>query len=222
MGNGASWKKHGVSVVGCTVFQRGQVWRRSSILTAQSNFSQPHRNKTSPPGRPPTPPPQELPPMFRILARRSATLSSRSITTSRTRLAAPHPGIQEPTGLAFGEKQIVGKAGRQWESWEHGYWATCVLGLLFGAVILPARPDTSVKTWSVLEATARSGVEEPELGKSYMTGPGSYVKESVGATPEMMEEWMKHGTVMPWLSLILSFESLFFFVKNWKFVQRVG
>jgi hypothetical protein len=90
--------------------------------------------------------------------------------------------------LAFGEKQIVGKAGRQWESWEHGYWATCVLGLLFGAVILPARPDTSVKTWSVLEATARSGVEEPELGKSYMTGPGSYVKESVGATPEMMEE----------------------------------
>ena len=159
----------------------------SCCLFNSKQFSITHRNKPLPLSATHNTP-QELPPMFRILARRSATLSSRSITTSRTRLAAPHPGIQEPTGLAFGEKQIVGKAGRQWESWEHGYWATCVLGLLFGAVILPARPDTSVKTWSVLEATARSGVEEPELGKSYMTGPGSYVKESVGATPEMMEE----------------------------------
>jgi hypothetical protein len=129
--------------------------------------------------------------MIRSLARRSFNLSttSRSITSSRSRAAAPHPGIQEPTGLLFGEKEIVGNVGRKWDSWEHGYWATCVLGALFGIVILPARPDTSVKTWGALESDARikAEVDEPVLGKSYMVGASSYVKEAVGAVPEVAE-----------------------------------
>ena len=123
--------------------------------------------------------------MFAQLARRS--IRSRTITSTRSRLAAPHPGVQEPTGALFGEKEVVAKAGRKWESWEPGYWATCVIGLLFGVVVLPNRPDTSVKTWSAAEAAARAGVEEPELGKSYMVGAGSYEKEAVGATPELKD-----------------------------------
>jgi hypothetical protein len=131
--------------------------------------------------------------MLRNLARRTLQLPSSTASRSRAgpvrNFAAPHPGIQEPTGILFGEKAIVGKAGRQWESWEHGYWATCVIGAVFGMVILPSRPDTSVKTWGALEANARknAGIEEPELGKSYTVGASSYVKEGVGATPEVGE-----------------------------------
>ena len=77
----------------------------------------------------------------------------------------------------------AGKA-RKMADWEPGYWATCVLGLAFGVLVLPNRPDTSIKTWSENEAKARraAGVEEPELGASYqISASNSYVKEAVGA-----------------------------------------
>jgi len=128
--------------------------------------------------------------MLRQLARTTVNLPSRRAGAVR-RFAAPHPGIQEPTGILFGEQQVVGKtAGRKWESWEHGYWATCIVGAVFGIVVLPSRPDTSVKTWSEMEANAResAGVTEPELGKSYMVGSSSYTKAAIGATPEVGEE----------------------------------
>ena len=127
--------------------------------------------------------------MIRQIARRSLNLSVKRAGPMRT-FAGKHPGIQEPTGILFGEKELVGKASRKWESWEHGYWATCVIGVLFGVLILPNRPDTSVGTWSKREAEARKkqNVEDPILGQSYAVSSNSYVKGAIGENPTVGEE----------------------------------
>jgi hypothetical protein len=94
------------------------------------------------------------------------------------RMGGAHPGVQEPGGVLFMETPPAAGKARQMADWEPGYWATCVLGLAFGVLVLPNRPDTSIKTWSENEALARrkAGVEEPELGVTYqISAESSYV-----------------------------------------------
>lgn len=100
------------------------------------------------------------------------------------RMGGAHPGIQEPGGKLFMETPPPAGKSRVIADWEPGYWATCVIGLAFGVLVLPNRPDTSIKTWSENEAKARiaAGVEEPEVGTTYQINAStSYVKEAVGA-----------------------------------------
>ena len=89
----------------------------------------------------------------------------------------------EPGGNLFNE--VATKQTRTWESWEYGYWSTCVAGLIFGTVGLAVRPDTSIKTWATNEAKARNSAGAfviANLGEEYSLTHGFKVS-SIGAIP---------------------------------------
>ena len=89
----------------------------------------------------------------------------------------------EPGGNLFNE--VATTKTRTWESWEYGYWSTCVAGLIFGTVGLAVRPDSSIKTWATKEAKARNSAgvySNANLGEAYTLTHGFKVS-SIGAIP---------------------------------------
>jgi hypothetical protein len=120
---------------------------------------------------------------------RSTSRSAVRITTRRAGQTRKMGGgampYNEPGGNLFNET-VAQRANRTWESWEYGYWSTCVAGLIFGTAGLAMKPDSSIKTWAEQEAKSRNAagfqMGGATLGEEYSVTHGFKVS-SIGAIP---------------------------------------
>ncbi|RUS18375.1 hypothetical protein BC937DRAFT_88835 [Endogone sp. FLAS-F59071] len=82
------------------------------------------------------------------------------ISTSNIRRSTDHghghdnhaPQWNEPGGYLFGEKPLAPGEKRVKEGWEDIYYWGMGGGMLFAAIALYYKPDTSVVTWATKEA----------------------------------------------------------------------
>ncbi|KAG8934655.1 hypothetical protein FRC03_010333 [Tulasnella sp. 419] len=88
--------------------------------------------------------------MLRLAAQR------RALSTSSRRLGGGGGAhYNEPSGYLFGEKPLPQGQKRQRESWETMWYIGMFGGMLFAAVGLYYKPDTSIQTWALKEARER-------------------------------------------------------------------
>ena len=106
------------------------------------------------------------------LARRAAGPAAALPRMAVRRMGGAHPGVQEPGGVLFMETPPAAGKARQMADWEPGYWATCVLGLAFGVLVintvLPPPPGGAPRTGT-------DGLTDASLG---------WVKQLMDKTPD--------------------------------------
>ncbi|KAG5722311.1 hypothetical protein E4T56_gene4808 [Termitomyces sp. T112] len=79
------------------------------------------------------------------------------------------PPYNEPSGYLFGEKPPPPGQKRVKEDWENIWYIGMYGSMLFAAVMLYYKPDTSIQTWALAEAKRRM----EERGEKYKYEPSA-------------------------------------------------